>query len=728
MRRLFGTIGLTYLTVLTAAFYCNHPVAWAAMAALGAIAVTAGVLLQINKKRVGCSVLVSGVTALLAVLSIFLYENIQYQPVVDTYSDKEISFRGYIADDLIFYDSAVQIPLITEEVDGKPVRLNIHLTVYHTEELAPFDVVEGQLHTIAHDNANLISKGCFLSAYQDEAFQLSATGERRSLPYQTVVWARQKIKNQIDKLLSSDSASLCKAILFGDKYALRPEFKHDFQRTGTSFLIVVSGMHLSVICGFLLFLLRGARVPRLPATIVIVITVIIFVALSGFTRSVIRAAVMIVLSLSDRLFFRRNDSLNALGIAGLVLSVCNPFVVGDFGLIMSFTTTAGIVLWAPTIIEKLTAWLHISCIRFRLLRWFPNFFINLLAVSVCAALWSYPVSALFLGEISPLVILVSLLTSPIACLILIGVLIMLIVSVIPFLTVPLSAVVWVMEFLCSLHLQLNTFFADWRFAKFSVNTALAVWLAASCLLVSIGYLIWAKRRYIVFSVMLSAVILTAGLAVEALTKEDETTVLLDRDYKGLTVSVCHNGRMSFLSCGGARHFDGTILDNLFQYGDGADYLFIPNSVNYSSYSEMLIKHFHPQSVITTEVTASELSLSGCTCPADHSETVYALDDHIQDRIIMENNILYQYLTVDETTILFLPHNADVKKLPETYRTADVIIMDFYSSNAELLCCGTLIYTGPENQRYQKNHDTLEAISEEIIPVYKDSFRLTIQKK
>ncbi|MBR1482361.1 MAG: hypothetical protein IJ598_05265, partial [Ruminococcus sp.] len=72
--------------------------------------------------------------------------------------------------------------------------------------------------------------------------------------------------------------------------------------------------------------------------------------------------------------------------------------------------------------------------------------------------------------------------------------------------------------------------------------------------------------------------------------------------------------------------------------------------------------------------------------------------------------------------------ADVKKLPETYRTADVSIMDFYSSNAELLCCGTLIYTGPENQRYQKNHDTLEAISEEIIPVYKDSFRLTIQKK
>ena len=92
MRRLFGTIGLTYLTVLAVAFYFFTTWVLLSISAAAALTVGTGVWMRYKKSKYAWTVLISGITALCAVSSLFLYSHYFYQPVIDKYSEKEISF------------------------------------------------------------------------------------------------------------------------------------------------------------------------------------------------------------------------------------------------------------------------------------------------------------------------------------------------------------------------------------------------------------------------------------------------------------------------------------------------------------------------------------------------------------------------------------------------------------------------------------------------------------
>ena len=73
------------------------------------------------------------------------------------------------------------------------------------------------------------------------------------------------------------------------KQLLIQALKIDFSLTGTSFLIVVSGMHLVIITSFVLFLVRKLTKNRFIITGFTTFTVIAFMAVTGFAHSVVRA-------------------------------------------------------------------------------------------------------------------------------------------------------------------------------------------------------------------------------------------------------------------------------------------------------------------------------------------------------------------------------------------------------------------------------------------------------
>ena len=127
------------------------------------------------------------------------------------------------------------------------------------------------------------------------------------------------MRKAIGRLMTHDSASISRAVLLGDKYALSKSARHDFARTGTTFLIVVSGMHLSILCGFIAFLLKLMRVKRLFRAAAVAAIVIGFVFLTGFSRSVIRAGIMTVIACGGMVIHRKSDSLNSMGVAALAL-------------------------------------------------------------------------------------------------------------------------------------------------------------------------------------------------------------------------------------------------------------------------------------------------------------------------------------------------------------------------------------------------------------------------
>lgn len=711
MRRLFGTIGLPYLTVLAVVYFFYSNLTVAVAAGLGTIIMIAGIIRGFRQRHYYRETLAAGCSVLAAALSIFLYWNIIYQPVVDNYSDKEINIHGYICDEIITTDKLTIVPIQTEAINGEPYRTKLSATFYFDGGWEPFDEVNGRLTTCREISDSQISKGYFLQAIQDEHTVLRSTGEHHFSVLQYAVALRGWIKQQLSTLLSRDSADLCRAVFLGDKLALNRNARYDFSRTGTTYLIVVSGLHLSILCGIVAALCRPIRKRRVLTMLIMLGVIVVFSALTGFTRSVIRAGIMLILTHCGGILRRKYDSLNAMGAAAFLLSVGNPFVVGDWGVLFSFAATLGIVSWARRIDRLLYRMLRIEWIPNKMFRAMLHAAVNLFCVSLSASLWVLPISMLAFQHFSPLVVVVSCLTSPLTFLMMVGILLVLAFSLIPF------AGTWTtvaLEGVCRLHLTVNHWFAVIPFANVrSDKPFLIVWVVVSVALVAVGYLIHAGKRYVLSAAALSLCVLTAGWSLTALLDPHPAELMIFSSGNGTMVAVGRDNNLSLLAAGGAPSRLPNAIDELYTHGDAIDNLIVPNRTNYAGNIETLGEYFQIHQFLVNGAYVNEVPLRNAYPIADGTVFSLRLNSVTTEEVLCTGEVVYQYLTINGKTVLFMPHGGDGERLPEAYRTADIIIMDFVCQHPEQLKCRELIYTGTANNRLRNHMGVLQGIADEV---------------
>lgn len=107
-------------------------------------------------------------------------------------------------------------------------------------------------------------------------------------------------------------------------------------------MLAVSGSHITYIISAFSILMekKNKRITK----IITIIFLIFFMALTGFTASVVRASIMGILILTSGLVHRKSDTINNLGISSLIILICNPYTIIDAGFWLSFTGTMGIIL------------------------------------------------------------------------------------------------------------------------------------------------------------------------------------------------------------------------------------------------------------------------------------------------------------------------------------------------------------------------------------------------
>lgn len=196
MKRLFGLIGLTYLFVLAVVFYCQSiALVWTIIVA-SIVATVAMLFLKLIKKHTklfNCVIAVS-LSAFCAVVSLILYWNINYCPVVDEYSNKELSICGYICEEVQKTESNFSCVLLADEINGEKASVKIHLSSYSDLGLEDFDRVEAIITPEKCTDNYKLSKKIFLSAY-DESFEIAKTGEKQFSLYRYAVQARKALKH-----------------------------------------------------------------------------------------------------------------------------------------------------------------------------------------------------------------------------------------------------------------------------------------------------------------------------------------------------------------------------------------------------------------------------------------------------------------------------------------------------------------------------------------------------
>ncbi|MFV0414720.1 MAG: ComEC/Rec2 family competence protein [Oscillospiraceae bacterium] len=134
------------------------------------------------------------------------------------------------------------------------------------------------------------------------------------------------------------------AIAFGDVRYLPDAAKQAYRAAGLSHVLVVSGGHLSLLCGYLYLALCKVTRRRKAAAALCMGAVVAFAVFTGMSVSILRSAFAYLLLYGAVLLGRRADVATSLGAAALVLCTVNPYAAADAGLLLSFSAAAGTIL------------------------------------------------------------------------------------------------------------------------------------------------------------------------------------------------------------------------------------------------------------------------------------------------------------------------------------------------------------------------------------------------
>ena len=206
---------------------------------------------------------------------------------------------------------------------------------------------------------------------------------------------------QLRERLPEPQASLIAGALWGERAALPPDLRDEFQETGTVHVLVTAGLHLGVVAALALWLLQTLRAPRVLACVGTIACAWAYAGLAGAHIPSMRAAVMISVALVARACGRKALSWNVFAIAVIVVALVRPLDVTSASFLLSFSCVGAILVWA----SPLQAFLESHSAL-------PERVREALAVAVATQLGTWPLTAAIFLQFAPYAILANVLVVP----------------------------------------------------------------------------------------------------------------------------------------------------------------------------------------------------------------------------------------------------------------------------------------------------------------------------
>ncbi len=162
-----------------------------------------------------------------------------------------------------------------------------------------------------------------------------------------MLYMAENIRNYIKTKLFgnmgySEASTLC-ALIYGDKSYFSSDFYNNVKSSGVAHVMVVSGMHLSVIVSLTDILSKKLFYNRFIKAFLIISTTLFVSVLCGFTMSVLRAGFTYLIMAIGIMLDRKGKSNNTLGTALTTILIFSPFAIFSAALQLSALSTFGIL-------------------------------------------------------------------------------------------------------------------------------------------------------------------------------------------------------------------------------------------------------------------------------------------------------------------------------------------------------------------------------------------------
>ncbi|HAB18689.1 MAG TPA: ComEC/Rec2 family competence protein [Verrucomicrobiota bacterium] len=227
-------------------------------------------------------------------------------------------------------------------------------------------------------------------------------------------------------LPDDQSTRLLWAMTLGWRTALTPAVSSAFVESGTMHVFAISGLHIALMSGVWVAVLRLVRVQREWCGLLVVPGMWLYVAATGWQPSAVRSAVMMSIVVCGWALRRPGDVLNSLSLAALVILVIDPGELFQAGFQLSFAAVAGLTLWAPLFGswgERLLTFPADPMLPETLRPWWHDSFndglhalVNSMAISAAALVATLPLTIHYFHLLSPISLLANVVVVPLSSL------------------------------------------------------------------------------------------------------------------------------------------------------------------------------------------------------------------------------------------------------------------------------------------------------------------------
>jgi len=215
-----------------------------------------------------------------------------------------------------------------------------------------------------------------------------------SYVYSKILDFKNKLRKNLYSSISPPQSYILGAMILGDKDKISNDFKEKLNISGLRHLTAVSGLHIVIISSVFLSLFLFLGFWRKQAVHASLVFIFLFIALTGFQISSIRAGIMGSLFLLAPLFGRNSCSMRSLIIVGGAMLIINPFLFFyDVGFQLSFLAAMGIIYLSSTFKKYLKS--------------------DILAATFSAYIFTLPILIYSFGRISLVSFLTNFLVLPI---------------------------------------------------------------------------------------------------------------------------------------------------------------------------------------------------------------------------------------------------------------------------------------------------------------------------
>lgn len=224
------------------------------------------------------------------------------------------------------------------------------------------------------------------------------------------------------------------AILLGYDDSLADDVRKNYVAAGSMHILCVSGLHVGIIyllASFLLSFLNRKKWQKLLKNSLLLLLIWFYAFIAGLSPSILRATLMISFVIVGEMIHRKGFAINSIAASAFILLCVNPNNLFEIGFQLSYVAVIGIVVLQRPIY-------HLIYVKNKVLdkAW------EITAVALAAQAATMPFTLFYYHQFTTYFWLSNLFMTPISFFVVMGGMLLLLVSWIPYINIGLGYLVW----------------------------------------------------------------------------------------------------------------------------------------------------------------------------------------------------------------------------------------------------------------------------------------------